>query len=311
MFVSDEKDSQTLLESYQMGPSLVSPVGVDADVVSLGFSREQADVEMSVWLTGTGTPAPMLTRHGPSNVLQTSIGAILVDCGLGTVSQLLRLGIGVEDVKYVFITHHHFDHNCDLASVLLTPWIQRRRQGPVTVIGPPGTYLFIERLFCAFDFDIRSRLVHGYKAELLKVNVLEVDDGMVLGFPHRGSLRVTAFAVDHKPLEPAFGYRFDTSQGSVVFSGDTRPCDNLVKHASGADVLVHEAIFPGFGIPEYHTRSDEVGLVAKKSGVKTLVLTHLLPGNIDEELWFRDASREFKGKVIVGKDLLKIFPVAP
>ena len=128
-----------------------------------------------------------------------------------------------------------------------------------------------------------------------------------------GGLRVTAFNVDHRPVEPAFGYRFDYGGRVIVISGDTRPSDNLIAHAKGADVLVHEAFlseyFSKTDSPEvaarlraYHTTAEQAGQVAAAAGVKLLVLTHLIPGDNDAE-FLRRASQYFKGRIVVGKDL--------
>lgn len=136
-------------------------------------------------------------------------------------------------------------------------------------------------------------------------------------------VRVTATLVDHAPVFPALAYRFDTGEGSVVFSGDTAPCDNLVRLAQGADVLVHEVIdrqwaeslFPEPRTPgqqaklqhllNAHTTAEDVGPVAERAGVRTLVLSHLVPANRPESVW-REARHGFSGRLIVGHDLDEI-----
>lgn len=123
------------------------------------------------------------------------------------------------------------------------------------------------------------------------------------------TVRVSATLVQHGAMFPAFAYRFDTDDGSVVFSGDTSPSDNLITMAQGADVLVHEVIaaewaeslFPFPRTPQQdallehptgaHTTTQQVGQVAKRAGVETLVLNHLVPGNWPEERFAR-AGRE-------------------
>jgi ribonuclease BN (tRNA processing enzyme) len=134
-------------------------------------------------------------------------------------------------------------------------------------------------------------------------------------------VRVTAILVQHAPVFPAFAYRFDTPSGSVVFSGDTGPCDNVVRLATGADYLVHEVIDVGFiadrvskmpnrdniinHLTESHTSPEDAGRIAARAGVKTLVLSHLVPGDseIPEETWESRARSEFAGNVVCGVDL--------
>ena len=122
-------------------------------------------------------------------------------------------------------------------------------------------------------------------------------------------------------MVPAFAYRFDTPSGSVVFSGDTGPCDNLVRLARNADYLVHEVIDVGFiakrvallpnrdnivnHLTESHTSPEDAGRIAARANVKTLILSHLVPGDseITEEEWEGRARTEFDGDVICGVDL--------
>ena len=135
-----------------------------------------------------------------------------------------------------------------------------------------------------------------------------------------GRVRVSATLVQHAPMFPALAYRFDTDAGSVVFSGDTGPSENLVELARGADVLVHEVIdtdwvgqlLPPPRTPRQeglyrhligaHTAVEQVAPIACAAGVDTLVLSHLVPGNWPEERWDR-ARGDFAGRFIVGQDL--------
>jgi ribonuclease Z len=126
---------------------------------------------------------------------------------------------------------------------------------------------------------------------------------------------ITAFEVDHRPVVPAFGYRFDSAGKSLVISGDTRPSENLVKHARGADILIHEVYLPehfdkhdsavvAARLKAYHTSADEVGRIAQKAQVKLLVLTHVIPTDGEAEILKR-VEKSFNGKIIVGQDLMR------
>ncbi|HPB31086.1 MAG TPA: MBL fold metallo-hydrolase, partial [Candidatus Sumerlaeota bacterium] len=135
---------------------------------------------------------------------------------------------------------------------------------------------------------------------------------------------VTAILVNHGPVYPAFAFRFDTPDGSVVFSGDTGyPCTNLIRLAQDADVLVHEVIDPGFidnlfpqPIPDQykplkfhlesaHTMINDVGKHATEANVKTLVLNHIVPGNTPKAR-LMEAGRNFSGRMMIGSDLMRI-----
>jgi ribonuclease BN (tRNA processing enzyme) len=134
-------------------------------------------------------------------------------------------------------------------------------------------------------------------------------------------VQVSAVLVQHAPVFPALGFRFETPGGSVVFSGDTGPCDNVVRLARGADLLVHEVIDVELlsqrltGLPNYdairnhlassHSPADQVGRVATRAGVRRLVLSHLVPGDVDvtEEGWEARVRPHFDGDVVCGVDL--------
>jgi ribonuclease BN (tRNA processing enzyme) len=134
-------------------------------------------------------------------------------------------------------------------------------------------------------------------------------------------VKVSAILVPHGPVFPSFAFRFDTAQGSVVFSGDTGPSENIVTLAKGADILVHEVINLPFyeksGVPpallkhlaDAHTPDTKVGELAQRAGVSTLVLSHLVPSNphwVSDKEWTQRAKEGFDGEVIVGNDLMKI-----
>jgi ribonuclease BN (tRNA processing enzyme) len=139
------------------------------------------------------------------------------------------------------------------------------------------------------------------------------------------NLTVTAALVPHPPMDRAFAYRFDAADRSIVISGDTTRSDALVELARGAHVLVHEALYPAgidrlvAGVPNpsglkrsiisHHTTAEDVGRVAQAAGVTTLVLSHLVPAEdpaITEQMWVDAARKWFRGRVIVGRDLLEL-----
>jgi len=291
-----------LLRQFLSGPPLSVPRHAQVgDVARL--AGEPAGGPLDAWLTGTGTPVVVPDRAGPSNVVRCGQQTVVVDCGNGVLYQLARLGITPREITHVFITHHHVDHNADLGYLLVAPWSLKGEHRPPVVLGPPGTYEYTRRVLAAQDFDLRARLPHGFRPELAAPAVVELADGDVV---EGDGLRVTAFSVDHTPVDPAMGYRFDTDEMSLAFSGDTKPSDNLVRYARGVDVLVHEVLYPGFGFPDYHTVSTDVGAVATRTGAGHLVLSHLIPGTRPDEDWLAHARTNYDGPVTVGFDLMPL-----
>ena len=138
-------------------------------------------------------------------------------------------------------------------------------------------------------------------------------------------VKVRSFRVRHPPITQSYAYRFDARDRSVVISGDTAYAPELAEFAKGADVLVHEVMYlpaveklikerpASTRLREHllaaHTSTEDVGRIAAQAGVKTLVLTHFIPGDdptITDEQWTEGVRKNFKGRIIVGKDLMEI-----
>jgi ribonuclease BN (tRNA processing enzyme) len=174
------------------------------------------------------------------------------------------------------------------------------------------------------EYDIKTRIADEGRVPLEPlVHVNELHEGGLVFKDER--VKVTAALVHHPPVVPAFAFRFDTADRSIVISGDTTPSDNLIKLAQDADVLVHEALYPpGIdrlvarvpnaadlkrSIMSHHTTAEDAGRVAQAARVKTLVLSHLAPSDdptITDQMWTDAARLHFNGRIVVGKDLLEI-----
>ncbi len=274
---------------------------------------EESAPAMQVVLLGTGFPRPDPERAGPATAVVVGGKVFVVDAGRGVVLRLAAAELPLKSVRAVFLTHLHSDHTAGLPDLFNTSW-QFGRYAPFELYGPKGTKKLASAMlkFFADDIHIRRDLMEKHPGAGATINTHIVREGVVY---QDENVKVTAFTVDHKPVEPAFGYRFDSGGRSVVISGDTRPSDNLVRFAQGADVLVHEAILPEYldsvdqpdvahRLKSYHTTPEEAGQIAQRAGVKLLVLTHLVPGK-DEEAFRERAARHFKGRIVVGRDLMK------
>jgi ribonuclease BN (tRNA processing enzyme) len=174
------------------------------------------------------------------------------------------------------------------------------------------------------EYDIKTRIADEGKPPLVPlVHAHEIRSGGLV--VQDENVKVTAALVHHPPVSPAFAYRFDTADRSIVISGDTTPTNSLTELAKGADILVHEALFeegidrmvarvPNASslkrsILSHHTTAEDAGRVASAAGVKTLVLWHLVPAGdpeITPRMWIDAAARHFGGEIILGQDLLEI-----
>jgi ribonuclease Z len=277
-------------------------------------------------LLGTGFPRPDPERAGPCTAIIVGEKLFLVDAGRGVMQRIAGAGLKPANIQAVFLTHLHSDHIDGLPDVFHSSW-QFGRNTPFQLYGPDGTKDIVDGImkFYAADIHIRRDLTEKLPPAGATVDVHILKEGVVY---QDDDLRVTAFLVDHFPVVPAFGFRFDLSSGgSIVVSGDTHPNDNLVRFAKGADVLIHEAYLPQSNAPtnvqsaaptdtaadgawfvRYHSTAAEAGDDAARAGVKILVLTHLIPHRpVDSDSIFRDeAAKSFHGKIIVGHDLMRI-----
>ena len=301
---------------------LAGAVGGAASLLTPSAARAQRNKTRLILLGTAGGPRPRRAPSAPSQVIVINDLAYLVDCGDGVARQLTAAGIRVSQLRHIFITHQHSDHNADYGNLILLSWAEL--PGPVNAWGPPPiekmTRLFME----LNEFDITTRTAdEGRKplAALLRPHEI-TKPGLVMQDDH---VRVTATIVPHVPIEHAFAYRFDTADRSIVISGDTAPSDALIKLAQGADILVHEVMWvPAVdrlvaSIPnsttlkkhiiDSHTSVEDAGRVAQAAGVKTLVLSHFVPADdpaITDQMWLDAARTHFRGAVVVGKDLMEI-----
>ena len=270
-----------------------------------------------VLLLGTGYPRPDPQRAGPSTVVIAGDAWFVVDAGRGTTMRIAATDLGYANLRGVLLTHLHSDHTAGLPDLFDTSWQFGRKTVPLELYGPRGTKKLANAMlqFFAEDIHWRRDVLEKHPAAGATIRTHIVREGIVYD---DGKVKITAFPVDHRPVVNAFGYRFESGGQTVVISGDTRPTENLVKYAKNADILVLEAYLPEHFLrvdtPEvaarlmsYHTSAEEAGQIAARAGVRKLVLTHLIPGNAEET--FRErAGKAFKGELVVGRDLLKVYP---
>ena len=275
-------------------------------------------------LLGTGGgPRPRKASSAAAQVIIVNGAAYVVDCGDGVARQLVMADVPLASLRSIFITHHHSDHNADYGNLVLLAWTAGLSHR-VDTWGPPPLQRMTRLFFEMNAYDIKVRIADEGRPLLVPlVHAHEVRTGGVV--MHDENVKVTAALVHHPPVTPAFGYRFDTVDRSIVISGDTTPTESLIELAKGADVLVHDALFePAIdrivarvpnaqslkqSILSHHTSAEDAGRVAREAGVKMLVLSHLIPADDPEvtaQMWIDAARRNFDGEIVVGRDLLEI-----
>lgn len=273
---------------------------------------------MRLTLLGTGCPSVSTRRYGAAQLAERGDTRLLIDCGSGVTQRLAEAGARVAAIDALLITHLHSDHIVDLWQVLVSGWHQGRRR-PLRVIAPPGFGRHVAAIEAAWQPERAQRLAFERRPnpEGFAFAVEEIEAGSRLAI---GDIEVEAVPVDHRPVEPAFGFVLRGGGAVAALSGDTRPCPALIEAARGCDLLVHE-VFAHFAMPpiagvrdpatiaavaSYHTLSTDVGEVARAAGAGLLALTHIVPPEADPAALLADARRRFAGPMIVGEDLLSI-----
>lgn len=275
-------------------------------------------------LLGTaGGPRPRNTRSAPAQAIVVGDAVYVIDCGDGVARQMIRAGLALNAIRGVFVTHHHSDHNADYGNLLLLAWTAGLRS-PVDTFGPPPLKK-MTRLFLEMNaVDIRARIADEGRVPLAPL--IRPHDIFKAGVVFEDErVKVTAALVDNPPMTPAFAYRFDSADRSIVISGDTRYSEHLVELAKGADVLVHEVMYPDAvermvrnvpnasdlrrSVLSHHTSAEDVGRVAAAAGVKMLVLSHFVPAEdpqVTDQMWLDAVARNFNGTVVLGSDLASL-----
>lgn len=220
----------------------------------------------------------------------------------------------MDAVTKLFLTHLHSDHVIGVPDLMLTPWSAApERKVPLEVWGPVGTRDMMRHLEEAFAFDIRMRrdVDESFSPTGIRVVAHDIHEGRIFD---RNGVTVTAFAVSHGLVKPAYGYRIDYAGRSVALSGDTAPSDNLIAVCKGVDVLIHEAIDVDVlrrlvpdktrmdAIVARHTTPEQAARIFSRVSPRLAVFSHS-PGTA---AIVEQTRRSYAGRVEMGEDLMVI-----
>ncbi|WP_050404311.1 MBL fold metallo-hydrolase [Bradyrhizobium embrapense] len=276
-----------------------------------------------VFLGTKGGPRVGIGASNPANLVVVNDTPFVIDCGMGVSRQLVNAGVPIPSVKYIFISHHHSDHNLEYGNLFYNGWAAGLST-PVHSFGPKGIEAMTKEYWELNKFDVETRIADEGRPDPRELLIAKdiTDDGVVLKTP---DVTVTAFRTPHPPIVDNFAYKFETADGVIVFSSDTAYNPKLAEFARGADVLVHECLYipavdrlvaktrNGATLKKHlldsHTSTEDVGRIAAAAGVKTLVLSHFVPGDdpdVTDDDWTRDVKTNFKGRIVVAKDLMEL-----
>ena len=276
-----------------------------------------------IFLGTKGGPRVGVGASNPANLVVVNDTPFVIDCGMGVSRQLVNAGVPLPSVKYIFISHHHSDHNLEYGNLFYNAWAAGLST-PIHSFGPKDIEAMTRTYWELNKFDVDTRIEDEGRPDPRPLLVAKdiTEDGVVL---QTADVKVTAFRTPHPPIVDNFAYKFETPDGVIVFSSDTAYNPKLAEFAKGADVLVHEALYvPAVDrlviktkngatlkkhLMESHTTTEDVGRIAAAAGVKVLVLSHFVPGDdpeVTDEDWISGVRKNFSGKIIVAKDLMQL-----
>ncbi len=277
---------------------------------------------LSVITLGTGTPIPSQDRACSATLIIAGDRTVLIDFGRGALIRLAQAELLKTDL--LLFTHYHSDHISDYGELMVMRAVAGAKT-PLPVIGPVGAKKVVDGILGAFEMDKKYRVDHHGEAFVgagMESPVTEAQPGVVY---NEGGLKITMFEVDHRPVEPAVGYKFEYKGKSIVVSGDTIKVPKMIEMSQGVDILVHEAMNTGLleiatnrmssnprmqkmskDLYDYHTPHLEVAEIAKEANVKKLVLTHMVPGPFNAAMgimFTRGMGKIYKGPIKRASDL--------
>ncbi len=281
-----------------------------------------------IFVLGGGTPTPTAERFGSSHVIKFGEQLLMFDCGPAATHKLVKAGLFPTQVDHLFFTHHHFDHDIDYPCFLLCRWDQSiGKENRLKVFGPALTEKITEGIIGEdglFSHDWKARVNHPLSQKVFVnrggtlprpipvVDALDVGPGPVYS---GNDWQVTSANAEHvQPWLDSLAYRVDTSEGSVVFTGDTQPCQTVIDLAKGADMMLcmcwdDQEVMDENGEAGGQCGTTGAARMAQEAGVKKLVLVHVGPhlsGHVAMEKGIGDVRRIYDGQLIFSEELMRI-----
>src|SRR6202171_1940030 len=299
-------------------------LGSAAALASPVLAQTPAKPRTRIIFLGTkGAPVSTRGASNPANLVVVNDTPYVIDCGAGVSRQLVAAGVPIQSVKYIFISHHHSDHNLEYGNLFYNAWAAGLST-PIHSFGPKGIEAMTKTYWELNKFDVETRIDDEARPDPRKLLIAKdiTEDGVVL---QTADVKVTAFRTPHPPIVDSFAYKFETPDGTIVFSSDTAYNPKLAEFAKGADVLVHECLYlPAVDrlvaktkngatlkkhLMESHTTTEDGGRIATAAGVQVLVMSHFVPADdplVTDDNWTEEVKKNFSGRIVVAKDLMEL-----
>jgi len=303
---------------------------VEKQIANMAPPEYTQDKENIVVVTvGTASPIPG-ERAQTGTAIFVNGYFFLFDVGAGVVQKSENMGLPLDELDGIFLTHYHSDHMMDLPNMISRSW-QRGRIDDLNIYGPQGLNQLMRSVDGFLEIDNSYRVAH-HGIEVMDtvyadgvVHEFSIEQNAYQTIYDKDGIKITAFDVTHEPIEPAVGYAIEYNGKKVVLSGDTKKNDLVEEMAQNCDLLVHEVMLMSFqkmleeelreagmdrnatiifDIQDYHTDATEVADLAQNANVKKLVLNHLapLPDNRVIEKLYMDELGAFEGPIHLAND---------
>lgn len=310
-----------------------------ASIACFLSTTNMAFAENAFYTLGTmGGPATIAERSQPSNLLIVDGQKILVDVGDGTAGQLAKIGQQADGLDMVFISHLHFDHTGGLFAILGLR-TQTNAREPLQIYGPIGTKRLVAGLLSAMEPSLEAGYGNPNEPKITPESIAivhEISADTPLKFDNFDVQIAENNHYSFAPGTPGFdnskslSFRFNLDDRSIVYSGDTGPSAAVEKLANGADLFIAEMMdvdatiikirklapnmpekqlmFLEQHLKSHHLTPADLGIMAKNSNVKRLVVTHFSPGYTDEKLiapYIATIKEQYNGPVEFAADTNK------
>jgi ribonuclease BN (tRNA processing enzyme) len=251
---------------------------------------------MKLTILGAGTFVPELKRSCSSYLIEYDKYRIIFDFGMGTIYNLLRLKKDLYDFNKIFITHTHADHLSEIVSflafILYAPEKDKLKI-PYEIYGPKGIRESLRKIKEAFQFKDEKF------SNRIKIHELSGKEIIKMG-----KLEIKPFEVNHSKRRLCLGYQILEDKKKICYSGDSGYCKSLKCACQDADIAIIEATLPKKWDVASHMNGEETGKIAREARVKKLILTHVANTYLSQVK--KDVKKEYNGKIIIAKDLMKI-----
>jgi ribonuclease BN (tRNA processing enzyme) len=252
---------------------------------------------MELVILGSGTSFPVPDRALPGYVLRAGGLTVLLDGGAGTGRQLVKAGIPLGELDLVCYTHRHLDHVSELPQLLFTLRIPHfGRSKPLTIVGPPGFRAYVEAL---------QRLSAPWLDAPYGLEVRELLDGALT----IGEVRIEAREVRH--VKPSVAYRLEHGGRTLVYSGDTGECPEIVEAGRGADLFLLECAQPDDDPVDFHLTPTQCGRIAAAAAPGRLVLTHFYPPVLETDIAGSVRRAGYAGPLDLAEDFRRFTMLGP